>query len=253
MATNPDNFPNEPVCGLANTALNLQLKNPSMSFASLPRGIFLWTTDNPPRWAAVRVTSVSNVGALGGDCAAGPSTPTRPLLTLATSCTGSGFGNALVPNCTMNGVLGVGLGDIVRYDVRVDPADNVPSLWRSHPLLGDPAKDVLVARGIEDLQVEYIQANMPGVCDAANPCANAPLVSLTMPPPNPNTDYNTIITQVQVTLSARSNVQGLQGQTKVGGQAWLRGSLTSVGSPRAALYALNMQQPLPPGTPPLWQ
>jgi hypothetical protein len=151
-------------------------------------------------------------------------------------------------------VASVSLGEIIRYVIRIDPADLVPSLWRTHPLGFPP--DQMIARGIEDLQVEYIQAST--ACTAATPCPpgtpGAPLVSLTVPPPNPNIDYNTIITQVQVTLSARSNVQGLQGQTGPAGQKqWLRGSLTSVGTPRAALAALNKQQPLPAGTPPLWQ
>jgi prepilin-type N-terminal cleavage/methylation domain-containing protein len=253
MVTNPDNFPLEDVCRQPGT-FNAGPGGEPLRFVRVPPIITVVPPLDPPRWvilvaadgqhwAPARVTNTAGTDATSDANCAGAHN-----VLLGPTCTGSGYGNMVADPCEVSAV---SLGEVIRYDIRIDPADNVPSLWRSHPL-GGPA-DVMIARGVEDLQVEYIQMNNP-LCTAASPCANAPLVNLTLPPPNPNTDYNTIITQVQVTLSARSNVQGLQGQMKdATGKAYLRGSLTSTGSPRAALYAINRQQPLPPGTAPLWQ
>jgi prepilin-type N-terminal cleavage/methylation domain-containing protein len=255
MVTNPDNFPLEDVCRQPGTSNAGAGAVEPLRFVRVPPILTVVPPTDPPRWvillaadgqhwAPARVTNTVGTDATGDVNCAGAHN-----VLLGPTCTGSGFGNMVADPCEVSAV---SLGDIIRYDIRIDPTDNVPSLWRSHPL-GGPA-DVMVARGVEDLQVEYVQANMPGVCDAANPCGPAPLVSLTLPPPSPNTDYNTIITQVQVTLAARSNVRGLQGEmADAAGRRFLRGSLTSTGSPRAALYAINRQQPLPPGAAPIWQ
>jgi hypothetical protein len=71
-----------------------------------------------------------------------------------------------------------------------------------------------------------------------------------MSPPPVTTDYDTIITQVRVTLSSRSSLQRIQGATTAAtGPAALRGQLVATGTPRAALFAVN-QQPQPT---PVWR
>ena len=141
---------------------------------------------------------------------------------------------------------------VVRYMIApgLDPVDNSPSLWRSdtgrydaaNPLNG-PAWDVpavnrtnwqIIARGIEDLQVEYLNgsdlwSNNPDVIQVcAAGCAGA--------------DYNKVIRRVRVTLSARALSPRLAGETApVAGAApnAVRGQLVSVGSPRAAVLGLQ--------------
>jgi hypothetical protein len=153
----------------------------------------------------------------------------------------------------------VTLAEQVRYRIRIDPADpnRVPNLERRTTAAWASGFQV-VARGIEDLQVQYAQmSNQPdGGCTVAAPCNNAPVVFYdgepgpppVPPPPGGNSDFNSIITQVTVTLRSRSTLTRAQGQiTDAQGNAFLRGSLTSTGTPRAALGALTTQTPVDPG------
>ena len=81
-----------------------------------------------------------------------------------------------------------------------------------------------VARGIEDLQVVYTQANGT--------------VSTTGAPAVVFNNWGTLVTSVQVTLSSRSEARNIQGaSTDANLGTFIRGSLTWVGSPRAALIA----------------
>ena len=131
----------------------------------------------------------------------------------------------------------LGLVDLVRYQVAND-AGGVPNLYRSarggiklDGAFVDPP-DVaggwqLVARGVEDLQVRY------QVGADTNPLvwANTPGVQV---------DVDTVVRRVEITLSARSMIANIQGQTANAnlGSA-VRGQLVTVVSPRAALF--NMQ------------
>lgn len=95
----------------------------------------------------------------------------------------------------------------------------------------------MVARGIDDLQVEYMDGtgNWQNSPPAAIPCG-APDSC-----PNPGA-FTPIVRQVRVTLSARTTAQGLAGQMNAPGtgpQA-IRGQLVSVIQPRSALWALQM-------------
>jgi prepilin-type N-terminal cleavage/methylation domain-containing protein len=137
----------------------------------------------------------------------------------------------------------VSMVQVVRYELGPDPNDaNTPALYRSAfgrmtnggvgpcspcntPGIPNPPWQ-LVARGIEDMQIRYLTG--------AGGWADAPAVVV-------GTDSTTWVREVQVTLSARSMAANLAGQTinAVGGNA-VRGQLTSVVTPRAAL--LNLDQ-----------
>jgi hypothetical protein len=137
---------------------------------------------------------------------------------------------------------------LARYRVAADPTDGLPSLWRSEsgrympgggaatPDPGtagfDPAATPwqLVARGIEDLQMQYR--------DSTGAWLNSPPVSVQPPAPTP---YDALVRQVRVTLSARTSATGIQGESTGGGGAprALRGQLSAVITPRPT--AMEMQ------------
>jgi hypothetical protein len=143
---------------------------------------------------------------------------------------------------------------VVRYMIApgLDPLDPSPSLWRSDSGRYTPAGAAslvpaagaqnwqVIARGIEDLQVEYLNGNQlwsnnPGV---VNVCP-------TSPPGCGVGDYNNVIRRVRVTLSARTLAPQLQGQTMPAGGAApnaVRGQLVAIGSPRAAVLGLSADQ-----------
>jgi len=140
-------------------------------------------------------------------------------------------------------------GKVVRYMIAPDPSDvTTPALWRSetgrYDAQGNPSAVPgvgtnwqLVARGIEDLQLEYMNggglwSNNPGV---VNVCATGTCTLA---------EFNTVIRRVRVTLSARTLAPQLQGQTApAGGPApnAVRGQLVSVITPRAAMFGLQAQ------------
>ena len=149
--------------------------------------------------------------------------------------------------------------DVVRYQVAPDPDDpTLPALWRSRTGAFTPAGGAagtpgvgtgtweVVARGVEDLQVKYFRGgswlDTPGdvFCDA--PCNTATSPSVT--------DFNRIVRQVRVTLSARATGKSrIQGATKAiaasGAKDAVRGRLTVDITPRAALSALQTNSSTP--------
>jgi prepilin-type N-terminal cleavage/methylation domain-containing protein len=139
-------------------------------------------------------------------------------------------------------------GRVVRYRIApgLDPVDpTLPALWRSETgryaaatgavapepgegsFPGTSSPWELVARGIEDLQVEY----MPGDSLWHN-----------RPPVSTTNDWASLVRQVRITLSARASAGGLQGQTTAGGGApnAVRGQLSTTVTPRAAFNELQM-------------
>jgi prepilin-type N-terminal cleavage/methylation domain-containing protein len=138
---------------------------------------------------------------------------------------------------------------IVRYTIApsLDASDPAPSLWRSEtgrydaagaaapvPAVGATNWQV-VARGIEDLQVEYLNggglwSNNPGVVP---PCAAAGCQPA---------DYANVVRRVRVTLSARVTAANLQGEMNPAAGTSpraVRGQLVSVFTPRAAVLGLQ--------------
>ncbi len=143
-------------------------------------------------------------------------------------------------------------GRVVRYRIApsTDPNDDAPTLWRSESgryaadgsvtaepheaaftLAGSPWE--LVARGIEDLQIEYQAAT------GAPPVAGA---WDNQPPAVTSGDYNSLVRRVRITLSARATAPNLQGATTAAGVAVdaVRGQLSAVITPRAAFQELQM-------------
>jgi hypothetical protein len=99
----------------------------------------------------------------------------------------------------------------------------------------------VVARGIEDLQVEYQ--------DGLGNWTNSPPVAIPCGPPGivggcaNQAAFDAIVRQVRVTLSARVVAQGLQGSTSTAGAGApdrIRGQLVNIIQPRAAMTALEM-------------
>ncbi len=134
---------------------------------------------------------------------------------------------------------------VVRYRVAPtgDPQDDGPGLWRSESgrYATDGSEPVepgesgfpgtnspweLVARGIEDLQLEYMAG--------AGSWTNLPATVTT-------NNYDSLTRQVRITLSARASAANLQGQTTAsGGPNAVRGQLTTTVTPRAAFTELQM-------------
>ena len=138
-------------------------------------------------------------------------------------------------------------GRIVRYRIApgLDPAEpTLPALWRSEtgrysvsgavvpepgeasfPGAGSPWE--VVARGIEDLQIEY----MPGDGLWHN-----------QPPLSTTDNWSSLVRQVRITLSARASAANLAGQTTAGGGApvAVRGQLSTTVTPRSAFNELQM-------------
>jgi hypothetical protein len=139
---------------------------------------------------------------------------------------------------------------VVRYRIApgFDPADpGMPALWRSETGRYDATGAVVpepgeasfpganspwevVARGIEDLQIEYTDGTGAGAW------RNLPQLV-------PSTSgWDTIVRQVRITLSARASAANLAGQTAAGGGApvAVRGQLSTTVTPRAAFNELQM-------------
>jgi type II secretory pathway pseudopilin PulG len=125
------------------------------------------------------------------------------------------------------------IGAIARYRINVD-AEGTPNLERSRT--GGLDKDgrpwEVIARGIEDLQVEYMNgggvwADEPGVV-ACNSC-----------PTPTQADLDTIVQRVRIRLSARTLAPNLQGETTsaTGGKA-VRGELISEFAPIQATITI---------------
>jgi hypothetical protein len=135
---------------------------------------------------------------------------------------------------------------VVRYRIApgIDPSDPGPALWRSDTgrytatgaIASEPGQAgfpgasspwEVVARNIEDLQIEYMAGD--GVW------RNRPQVSTAL-------DWNSLVRQVRITLSARANAPNLQGQTAAGGGApdAVRGQLSTTITPRPAFNELQM-------------
>jgi prepilin-type N-terminal cleavage/methylation domain-containing protein len=150
---------------------------------------------------------------------------------------------------------------MVRYEIGYDPPGTpapagVPSLYRSGTGGRDPADGSyhapdsvanvaagrwqLLARGVEDLQVQYHNGNDPwgddpGAVTCAGQCKTPNAI-----------EYNRGVREVRVTLSVRADGQNLQGQTQsqaTGRPNAVRGSVTTVTSVKALQNYLSQVAP----------
>jgi prepilin-type N-terminal cleavage/methylation domain-containing protein len=138
---------------------------------------------------------------------------------------------------------------VIRYQVALsgDPLDTAPCLWRSetggrlgpaYATVTDPPSAAwqLIARGIEDMQVQYMDGN--GVF------ADVPGVIVVPPPPVVPGAGIPIIRRLRVTLSARSTALNMTGTVPAAANAAalpvaLRAQIAAEMSPRAALLWLQ--------------
>jgi prepilin-type N-terminal cleavage/methylation domain-containing protein len=251
LLSTDENCPALPICDVPNpvgTAGIVVARQPIPACISQPGVALLTNAVVQPADQLFTVQTVAPAGASpqacpggGGDSAqngvltlGAPLVPWGPAGTIALPVPGGD------PNLFLYG------GQVVRYRVAAspDPQDQSPVLWRSatglydtngvvQPEPGEPGFPgagspwQLVARGIEDLQVEYMGGdgqwhNLPPVA-AAN-------------------DWNGLVRQVRITLSARVTAANLQGETAAAGTGpnAIRGELTTVVSPRAAFRELQM-------------
>ena len=126
------------------------------------------------------------------------------------------------------------VGSVIRYRINID-AEGTPNLERSTAGgedVGGQSSWQTIARGVEDLQVEYLNGvdwqDEPGLISCGFSCA-APTA----------TDYDTLIRRVRVRLSARAMAPNLTGQsTSAVGNA-PRGQLVTDIAPRAAFATLG--------------
>ena len=129
------------------------------------------------------------------------------------------------------------VGAMVRYRINPD-SDGVPNLERSD-FGGQDYPDgstswETIARGVEDLQVEYLTgtgwSDTPGTVSCGTSCG-AP----------GQAEYDTLVRRVKVRLSSRVLVANLAGQTENNsvGDA-VRGELISEVAPRAAVTSLGI-------------
>ncbi len=279
ILTNNSGFDNEPICaapGKAN-ATNIRTTR-NATFTSVGRLVMIFfldgtwtvrnTTDSGPCNNPGTVGNCAGQGGGGGaggghcilDFRPGPGSDPTGLNTPGGVCKPSaatpdfpdGIGNAgdeddLVPaSPTFCGNTGtepccvvdhIGLGGIIRYRVQQDPATGIPNLERSE----NAGPFEVLARGVEDLQVQYVRS------DAAWPATTGTITD--EPVLVAVNDFTTLTTQVRVTLSARTTLQRIQGASTIGGDATttaLRGSLVSQASPRQALWVLTQESPAPP-------
>jgi len=123
------------------------------------------------------------------------------------------------------------VGQVCRYRIHAG-ADGVPNLERSEfggtddPATGESSYRV-IATGVEDLQVEYLDGagweDTPGTISCAVPCDAPTPVEL-----------DTLIRRVRVLLSARALPANLQGQTHTSIGDAVRGELVTEIAPRQA-------------------
>lgn len=149
---------------------------------------------------------------------------------------------------------GASIIEVVRYEIRID-SDGVPNLWRSPTGGADPGSSckkqnvnvtgtngwTIVARGIEDMQIQYKDGGPGGWMNEPRNISDTTVK-----------DYTTVVQQVRVTLSARTlAATRFAGQTNstlpgtgtgLGKSTAIRGDLTSTITPRAALLAISQAQ-----------
>jgi prepilin-type N-terminal cleavage/methylation domain-containing protein len=254
ILTNSESRDTEPTCrGAANDADVRLMRDLTVGANPLRANTIVIPFTATGRWTVRNVVAATPNGALvaGTPCSAGAQTAVNLLAagdptglnTAGAACEPNAWGNTISP-CEL---VGLSFANLVRYRIRLDAA-NVPMLerWSSDApgaFVGGVRQGFqTLARGIENLQVQYLRAdgnpNTP-----ADWLDSAPLVVLD--------DYRSLVTQVRVRIAARSEAQNIAGaRTSAAGGTAIRGSLVSSASPRATLNNITLApQPAPPAAP----
>lgn len=241
ILANTAGFPNEEVCAGTTPSNGVILKKAAIDFGAGTNVMVLFkdggwnvrqaqtfstATGDPPCTGSSHVA----VGLSGSACGHAPGLGNAGDGSLNPVACGMAAGST-APCCTVDSV---GFGEVIRY--RVALSGGLPNLERS--VNGGTFQ--VVARGIEDLQVQYMTQALTQAGGAS--LDQAPAVDVTA------TDYTTLITEVRVTLSARAATTRIQGATYATGtaNAALRGALTAQISPRQALATLTTESPVTP-------
>ncbi len=199
-------------------------------------------------------------GGGGGGSPSNPNNPSPADLCAAQPELGTTTGGSCNPTYVMR-------ADLVSYRV-TKGTDGVPNLERrsaralGSTLMADGFQ--VIARGIEDLQVQYVRAGRSGVFlpdpkTTGEDTDGAPRIT-----GSEDERYDRIVTRVRVTLAGRTNAGGLAGQTidATGradsslplGRQFIRSSLTSTAAVRAGLLQLAQRYGgQPPPKPLAWQ
>ena len=237
ILTNPGLMESEPVCNAPGQANSIQIKL-TRGTSSIPLNMSALIIMEDGTWTVREIvdTNASNGG--DGACTAGDlhvglnvnqgAGDSSGMNTPGGVCqpSANGLGNAGTGSCT---VVQITFGEVVRYRIRND-ANGVPVLQRF--TTGNAAAGFQpVANGIEELQVQYLTQQNGSL---------VPPVYLDGAPAVVNTNYASLLTEVRVTLSARSEAGNLQGQTTaISARNAVRGRLVSAGAPRTALVSLT--------------
>jgi hypothetical protein len=226
------------------------------------RKVFLVFSSDPAsneedRWTTRRVSGqdAEVYGGVGGgplDCAAGGN---HARVTFAAATPGNAstlcepaseppVGNIGAGGCaggTPLQVTRIVYANQVRYRIRPDPADGVPVLERKSS--DEPAAESfrVLARGIEEMQIQYASVGDPGTW-----LDEPPIVP--DPPPAAPSAYESLVGQVRVTLTSRSEARNIQGarNNALGTDPRIRGNLVSTSTPRATLMHLARNRPPSP-------
>jgi prepilin-type N-terminal cleavage/methylation domain-containing protein len=137
------------------------------------------------------------------------------------------------------------VGQAIRYRINID-ADGIPNLERSTAggqnlpgPGGGTSSWQIIAGGVEDLQVEYLNAtgwqDQPGTTTCASQTTACGDTCQAVA-----SDYDTLIRRVRVRLSARALAANLQGQTTSAVGNAPRGQLVTEVAPRPALATFRM-------------
>jgi len=252
ILANTGGFANELACYATSSSANYALLQRSTS--SLTAGGEVMVIFRDGSWTVRKVSGISSGGAAGIctggthqqlDMASGginPGNVCQPSNTVPPL--GNAGGSSLNPtDCpgTCCDVESVGFGSVVHYRIRPDATERddantlIPNLERS--VNGGTFQ--VVARGVEDLQVQYLTqtASLAG----SPPVDDAPTVDGTGGTPG------SLIVQVRVTLTTRAATRRILGATTATSGAALRGTLASQVTPRQALSTITTQ-----GTSPTW-
>jgi prepilin-type N-terminal cleavage/methylation domain-containing protein len=245
MLTNSGSKENEPACHTAGNGNSTQVTTVRKTGTNVSDNqiVLLFTTTG--QWTIRNVVSTSTNSSSAGNCDGGNQAHTNLNFNSGNNdttglnrpsgvCEPNGFGT-IVDNGACE-VEQVSFATLVRYRIRLD-ASGVPVLQRwssddSSLIAAGVQNYQTIARGIEDLQVQYTQAATQAGVSSTAWQDGAPAVA--------NNNYNTLINQVRVTIIARAEGRKLQGEkTSASGRTNVRGTLTSVGTPRATLVNLN--------------